>query len=175
VLVDLSFLKSDSLSCGHTRSVGWAIRDLESRSGRGVYDSAPVVSPKNRRRIAWLFENKAYDLPNLERPDCHQSEHSYRSMYGRLKWDEPAQTMTTGFGSMGQGRYVHPSRRRTITPHEAARIQTFLDHFDFGETRRTELARLVGNAVPPLVNVVLGEHVIPQLVESEFGVQEPAA
>jgi DNA (cytosine-5)-methyltransferase 1 len=77
-------------------------------------------------------------------------------MYGRLHWDRPAQTVTTGFGSMGQGRYVHPSRRRTITPHEAARLQTFPDWFDFGQSSRGQLADMIGNAVPPLVMVALG-------------------
>ena len=87
-------------------------------------------------------------------------------MYGRLRWGRPAQTLTTGFGSMGQGRYVHPSRRRTLTPHEAARIQTFPDGiFDFGGARRTALARMIGNAVPPLLNIALGLELIPKLVD----------
>ena len=77
-------------------------------------------------------------------------------MYGRIKPDEPAQTITTGFGSMGQGRFVHPTRERLITPHEAARIQGFPDFFSFarrdGEAiTRTALQRVIGNAVPPPV------------------------
>ena len=85
-------------------------------------------------------------------------------MYGRLRWDEAAQTITTGFGSIGQGRYVHPARRRTITPHEAARLQTFPDWYDFGKgTTRAALATMIGNAVPPLLMVALGLEVIPRL------------
>jgi DNA (cytosine-5)-methyltransferase 1 len=161
---DLSFLEQPVRSCSHVRSIGWAIRDLETHVDGTSFDSSAAVSPDNRRRIAWLFDNKEYDLPNHERPVCHHSKHSYGSMYGRLRWSEPAQTLTTGFGSMGQGRYVHPSRRRTLTPHEAARIQTFPDYFDFGATLRTPLARMIGNAVPPLLNIVLGESLIAQLV-----------
>ena len=72
--------------------------------------------------------------------------------------------MTTGFGSMGQGRYVHPRRPRTLTPHEAARLQTFPDWFDFGaETPRGVLAKVIGNAVPPLLMVELGGRLIPYL------------
>jgi DNA (cytosine-5)-methyltransferase 1 len=100
--------------------------------------------------MAWLIEHDEHDLPNALRPPCHQSEHSYRSMYGRLRWDQPAQTVTTGFGSMGQGRFVHPATARTITAHEAARLQTIPDFFDFSLARtRGSLARLIGNAVPP--------------------------
>ena len=44
-----------------------------------------------------------------ERPDCHRlKEHDYRSVYGRLRADQPAPTITTGFGSPGQGRFTHP-------------------------------------------------------------------
>ena len=78
-------------------------------------------------------------------------------MYGRLHWEKTAQTLTTGFGSMGQGRYVHPLRRRTITPHEAARIQMIPDFFDFSKVdSRSALAKLIGNVVPPALGIALG-------------------
>jgi DNA (cytosine-5)-methyltransferase 1 len=70
-------------------------------------------------------------------------------MYGRLHWDRPAQTITSGYGSMGQGRYVHPRERRTLTPHEAARLQMIPDFFDFSDARsRGAWARMIGNAAP---------------------------
>ena len=111
----------------------------------------------NRKRVAYLFEKNKYNLPNEYRPNCHKNNtHSYISMYGRLKWDEPAQTITSGFGSMGQGRFVHPSRKRVITPHEAARIQGFSDDFKFScVDKRTKLHQMIGNAVPPPVAFML--------------------
>ena len=66
-----------------------------------------------------------------------------------MYWDRPAQTITRGFGSTGQGRYVHPKLPRTILPHEAARLQFFPDFFSFGQSSRGELQYLIGNAVPP--------------------------
>jgi len=69
-------------------------------------------------------------------------------MYGRLHYDEPAQTITSGFGSPGQGRYIHPTCGRTILPHEAARLQFFPDSFDFSTVQlRTALANHDRNAV----------------------------
>jgi DNA (cytosine-5)-methyltransferase 1 len=149
------------------RTVGWAIRDLLGEGRGSSYDSAGRVSTRNARRIAFLFDRKRYNLPNRQRPKCHRDGgHSSVSMYGRLRWDTPAQTITTGFGSMGQGRYVHPARRRTITPHEAARLQTFPDSFDFGEvTSRKKLATMIGNAVPPLLMVALGAEILGGLAE----------
>lgn len=138
------------------RTVSWALKDLENTSKEGLFDSPSISSEENKRRIRHLFENNLYNLPNEERPECHRNgEHSYKSMYGRLKWDKPAQTITTGFGSPGQGRYIHPSRKRTITPHEAARLQFFPDFFDFSSVKkRGTLARLIGNAAPMKLSYV---------------------
>jgi len=129
---------------------------------------ASVPSEENRRRIAYLFEHGRYNLPNALRPECHRDfEHTYNSMYGRLRWNRPAQTITSGYGSMGQGRYVHPGRRRTLTPHEAARLQTIPDWFDFAAAQtRTTLARMIGNAVPPLVALDIGRLLLPLFVST---------
>ena len=133
------------------RSVAWAFQDLESAPETGRLVDEPARSaPATRQRIDYLFEHGDFDLPDRQRPACHASGgHSYKAIYGRLAWDRPSQTITTGFYSMCMGRYVHPSRRRTITAHEAARLQYIPDWFSFdGVTRRTALARMIGNAVP---------------------------
>lgn len=150
------------------RTVRWAIEDLLNVDSQAVFDTPSKKSSANAERMAFLFERGQYNLPNERRPDCHKDrDHSYVSVYGRLRWDRPAQTITTGFGSMGQGRYVHPQRRRTITPHEAARLQTFPDWFDFGATtRRGVLAKTIGNAVPPLAMVEIGRRVIAGLAQA---------
>ena len=151
--------------CEHVpRSVRWAIGDLEDAVKASTFDSASTPYPVNQSRIDWLFENDETDLPNELRPPCHRSDHSYTAMYGRMDWELPAQTVTTGFNCMGQGRYVHPSRRRVITPHEAARLQTLPDfvNFDAVPTRK-HLAKLIGNSVPPLLSYAIGKLVIPRL------------
>jgi DNA (cytosine-5)-methyltransferase 1 len=145
------------------RDVRWAIGDLASTSGTGTFDSASNPNDKNRERMKWLLTNDKFDLPNDLRPICHQSDHSYRSMYGRLRWDRPAQTITSGFGSMGQGRFVHPGRARTLTPHEAARLQFLPDFMNFKSVKhRSALAQMIGNVAPPLLTAVLVEMLIKQ-------------
>lgn len=137
------------------RSVRWAIEDLVDVD-RGPLDQASTRSAANIERMNHLFDNDEHDLPDRLRPPCHRDKpHSYNAVYGRLHWDEPAPTITTGFTSMGQGRYVHPSRRRTLTPHEAARLQGFPDWFDWGDSRRTVLSTMIGNAVPPALMYTL--------------------
>lgn len=139
------------------RTIGWAISDLLGAENGTLLNSASQPSDVNRKRIEWLFKQEEYDLPARLRPDCHRlKNHSYVSMYGRLRWDEPAQTITSGFGSMGQGRFVHPKRPRTLTPHEAARLQFLPDYLKLSEApNRTALATMVGNAAPPALTIAL--------------------
>jgi DNA (cytosine-5)-methyltransferase 1 len=142
----------DNLSTSTTKTVDleWAIGDLVKTSSDGLFDRASTPSSDNVKRMKYLLEKDEHDLPNHLRPKCHQGDHSYKSMYGRLRWNQPAQTITSGFGSIGQGRYMHPNLPRALTPHEAARIQGFPDYFDFGNaTTRSALATMIGNAVPP--------------------------
>lgn len=149
----------DTGRCEHERSSAWALRDLLNVTGRNAFDEAASMSRDNRRRARWLFRNNRYDLPNWLRPPCHRDGHSYPSSYGRMHWREPAPTITSGYGSMGQGRYLHALRPRTITPHEAARLQTFPDWFSFGNASRSHIAAMIGNAVPPLFAAALAEHI----------------
>jgi len=135
------------------RDVAWAFQDLETltESRRtDLVDAVAQSAPATRQRIDYLFDNELSDLPDSERPACHaDGGHSYKAIYGRLAWEKPSQTITTGFYSMCMGRYVHPSRRRTITAHEAARLQYIPDWFSFARVRqRTALAQMIGNAVP---------------------------
>ncbi|MGQ0467106.1 MAG: DNA cytosine methyltransferase [Sporichthyaceae bacterium] len=132
------------------RDLRWAIGDLVGKAGSGgAFDQPAVSAPTTRARIDYLFEHGLHDLPDSQRPPCHaDGTHSYRSIYGRLAWDRPAQTLTRGFYSMCMGRYVHPVERRTITAHEAARLQYFPDWFDFSGVSRSQLAVMIGNAAP---------------------------
>lgn len=138
------------------RDVKWAIGDLENKDALNLSDTPSTPSKDNKARIDYLFDNNIDDLPDSKRPPCHQhGNHSYKSVYGRLKWSEPSQTITSGFYSMCMGRYVHPSKRRTLTAHEAARLQFFPDYFSFEAAgSRTAIAKIIGNAVPPKLSYV---------------------
>jgi DNA (cytosine-5)-methyltransferase 1 len=125
----------------------------QARPGECAFiDEQPRYSPSTQKRIAYLFERGVFDLPDRRRPICHQGDHRYKSMYGRLRPDRPAQTITSGFACMGQGRFVHPRERRTLTAREAARLQGLPDfHLFKGIRSRDALRRMIGNAVVPRV------------------------
>ena len=162
------------------RPVMWGIFDLMAVEGTTTFDTPAKHQIQNRERIAWLFgegwdkweveelntsgdpqKPEAYNLPNHRRPKCHQNGHNYPAVYGRMSPSLPSPTITTGFGSTGQGRFVHPHKQRSLTPHEAARLQGFPDFFDFStETGRVSLQTLIGNAVPP----PMAEHIVLNLL-----------
>lgn len=140
----------EEYTVGQERTVEWAISDLEDIVPSTLIDTPSVPSKVNQQRIHYLFEHDVYDLPDEERPPCHRNKkHSYNSIYGRLRPDKPSQTITRGFYNNCMGRYVHPTQERTLTAHEAARLQFFPDYFDFSSvSSRTALGVIVGNAVP---------------------------
>jgi DNA (cytosine-5)-methyltransferase 1 len=143
------------------RTLRWAIGDLAGLNATTPFDRPSLLSRENRKRADYLLRTGRFDLPNSRRPRCQRDLHKYKSMYGRLSWVRPAQTITTGFGSPGQGRYLHPSEARTLTPHEAARIQFFPDWYDFSSlTYQLYLSRAIGNAVPPKLAFVMALHVL---------------
>jgi DNA (cytosine-5)-methyltransferase 1 len=69
-------------------------------------------------------------------------------LFGRLWWDRPAVTIRTEFFKPEKGRYLHPREHRPITHREAARLMGFPDDFVFAGSK-VEVARQIGNAVPP--------------------------
>jgi DNA (cytosine-5)-methyltransferase 1 len=74
--------------------------------------------------------------------------------YGRLCWDEQAPTVTTRFDTPAGGRFIHPVENRTLSPREAARIQSFPDDFVF-YGNKTTVCKMIGNAVPPKISYFL--------------------
>jgi DNA (cytosine-5)-methyltransferase 1 len=145
------------------RSFGWACAGLPEL-GDGPLDTVTALKPITKQRIDYLFDKRLHDLPNDERPTCHrEKKHTYVSVYGRIREMDPAPTITTGFTVMGQGRFVHPRYRRTLTPREGARLQFFPDWFSFGDVgklTRKELVTLIGNAVPPRMAYVLATELL---------------
>jgi DNA (cytosine-5)-methyltransferase 1 len=137
------------------RSVGFAMERMPRRSEDGTFDSSPTMGAANRVRVDALYERGLHDMPFDLRPECHRDGTSYEAVYGRMHEDRPSPTITTGIGTPGQGRFLHPIEPRLITPHEAARIQGFPDDHGFdGSMSRKSLAKWIGDAVPPMLGAI---------------------
>lgn len=82
-------------------------------------------------------------------PDCWiRKKSGGTDLFGRLWWDRPSVTIRTEFFKPEKGRYLHPEQHRPISHREAARLMGFPDDFKFSGTK-IEVARQIGNAVPP--------------------------
>lgn len=87
----------------------------------------------------------------------------YPNIYGRLKWDEPADTITGNCGCVSApGRFIHPRDNRVITVREAARLQSFDDNYRFFGTKRSQYKQ-VGDAVPPLLAKAIASELLRRL------------
>jgi DNA (cytosine-5)-methyltransferase 1 len=91
-------------------------------------------------------------------PQCWRNKPTGTTdVFGRLYWKRPAYTIRTEFYKPEKGRYLHPSEDRPITIREAARCMSFSDDFVFPAGQKwTEVAKQIGNAVPPLLARAIG-------------------
>jgi DNA (cytosine-5)-methyltransferase 1 len=113
-----------------------------------------------------------FDLPDRLLPDCWANKPSGTTdVMGRMHWDRPSLTIRTEFYKPEKGRYLHPQWdpddvtnrvNRVITHQEAALIQTFPESFSWCGSK-TEIARQIGNAVPPRLARALADIVAKRL------------
>jgi len=82
----------------------------------------------------------------------------FSSCYSRLDADQPSTTITVKFQSPSSNKCIHPFQDRTLTPREAARIQSFDDRYLFCGSM-TQIAEQIGNAVPPLLGKAIATEV----------------
>lgn len=126
-----------------------------------------MLSPLNLQRIRASKPGGSWrDWPQELVVDCHKKDSgkSYGSVYGRMKWDEPAPTMTTQFFGFGNGRFGHPEQDRAISLREGAIIQSFPLDYQFVKpnepVRHVTIGRLIGNAVPVKLGEVIGRSIV---------------
>lgn len=98
-------------------------------------------------------------------PRCWIDKKGGTDLFGRLWWDRPAFTIRTEFFKPEKGRYLHPEQHRPITHREAARFQSFPDDFHFSGTK-LEIAKQIGNAVPPKLAEAVADSVQSLLMSS---------
>lgn len=85
-------------------------------------------------------------------------ENIFKDKYYRLEPDKVSKAITSHM-RFDCHMYIHPSQARGLSPREAARIQTFPDHYIF-MGRPNEWYQQIGNAVPVKLAEVLGKEII---------------
>jgi DNA (cytosine-5)-methyltransferase 1 len=99
-------------------------------------------------------ENSAEALRRGVEFEFPYDKSSFKDRYTRQsRWDA-CSTIVAHLSKDGL-MFIHPTQNRSLTPREAARIQSFPDWFEF-PIARTHQFRVIGNAVPPLVSEAVG-------------------
>lgn len=88
--------------------------------------------------------------PDLCPPSWWRGRVELTDVWGRLRWDQPSNTIRTCCNNASKGRYIHPEQDRVISLREAARLQSIPDAFTF-DGYPIDIARQIGNSVPPPV------------------------
>ncbi|MCD6525991.1 MAG: DNA cytosine methyltransferase [Desulfuromonas sp.] len=146
------------------KTVRDAIGDLSLPEGTEIREILPPLDLHFGRNPTELSRKRYRAIPHegmnrfdLQRiapeltPDCWiRKKSGGTDLFGRLWWDRPSVTIRTEFFKPEKGRYLHPEQHRPITHREAARFQSFPDSFNFLGSK-IEIAKQIGNAVPPLL------------------------
>lgn len=112
------------------------------------------------------------DLPDELQLACHRDHNGHYDVYGRMSWDKPAPTITSGCTNVTRGRFAHPSQDRAITLREAMLLQTFPETATLHGTGEG-MAQQIGNAVPSLLAERIGDAVLA--AAESMGAGEAAA
>ena len=119
------------------------------------------LSPLNHKRIRYTpkdgGDRQSWPIELI--PKCYKEHNGHTDVYGRMYWDKPSPTITTRFNSYSNGRYGHPEQNRAISLREGATLQSFPSDYEFISSNQAAIARMIGNAVPPLLAKAIGESI----------------
>jgi len=122
--------------------------------------SAASLDDINLRRIQSTSHNGGgrSDWENSDlQVNCYTRHNGHTDVYGRMYWNKPSPTITTKFNSLSNGRYGHPEQDRAISLREGATLQSFPEDYVFHSNSQGKIAKMIGNAVPPLLAKAIGE------------------
>jgi DNA (cytosine-5)-methyltransferase 1 len=124
-----------------------------------------------------------FDLPDHLLSRCwREKKTGTTDVMGRMRWDSPSLTIRTEFFKPEKGQYLHPQWEpgpnghrvdRPITHLEAARLQSFPSDFLWCGTK-IQVAKQIGNAVPPMLAEAIAHHLKPYLNGSTATKPKPA-
>jgi len=116
---------------------------LLGRHNEKVMERIAAVPHDGGSREAWGED---------EQLDCHKRLRGFRDVYGRMKWDKVAPTITRYCVNPSKGRFLHPTQDREISLFEASLLQSFPRSYKFPVSLgRGPIASMIGEALPPLM------------------------
>jgi len=143
----------------------------------GNYSKFPPIESGTKDESSYMHTAASLDIINLKRiqsaphngggrldwkdkellVECYNHHDGHTDVYGRMFWEKPAPTITTRFISLSNGRYGHPEQDRAISLREGATLQSFPKDYIFYSESQGMIAKMIGNAVPPLLAKAIAE------------------
>lgn len=115
----------------------------------------------------WNMEKRRLHYDDLpERLKSHKGRNSFVDRFKVVAGDLSASHTVVAHISKDGHHYIHPDieQNRSLTPREAARIQSFPDDYYFenvsGRPARTTAFKQIGNAVPVLLAQIIAEKLL---------------
>lgn len=148
------------------------LRDAGLLAGDGCV-SWHQARPHNQRDLQifskvvskWNHDRERLSYPDLpSRLKTHKNQHSFVDRFKVVAGDLPASHTIVAHIAKDGNYYIHPdgTQNRSLTPREAARIQTFPDDYHFesltGKPSRSAAFKQIGNAVPVVLAERLADH-----------------
>ncbi|WP_319469981.1 DNA cytosine methyltransferase [uncultured Pseudodesulfovibrio sp.] len=137
--------------------------------------SAPRLGQINLDRMAHIpqggsWRDIPFDLLPAGMKRAKRSDHTKR--YGRLSMNGLASTILTKC-DVHWGAFIHPEQNRALTVREAARLQSFPDHYHFAGPK-TEQYVQVGNAVPPMLARAIAQEILITIENNDINAVQVA-
>ena len=150
---------------------------LEYSRSNNLSDYQKMMREKNGRKArnnlvtqnsALVLERYKYvppggnwvDIPNRLMYNYRNLRNCHRWIYHRLKWDDSS----IAISNFRKNMLIHPEQDRGLSVREAARLQSFPDHYVFYGPLGSQQQQ-VANAVPPLLAQQIGSNVIQNIRE----------
>lgn len=132
-------------------------KKMRLRSKKVCNHIGSIPIEKTRRMISFVPEGKNYTVL----PEEYQGIYKYHEALTRYHSKKPSLTINTGHRS-----HFHYKWNRIPTVRESARLQSFPDDFIF-YGNKSEQYRQVGNAVPPMLGLVVAKALRSYLTDGD--------
>lgn len=122
----------------------------ESKHKRPLHRIRQKFTGKVLERIKTVNQSR-YDLPEHLILDCHKRyPNGFRDVYGRMRFNEVAPTITRSSHNPSKGRFIHPHEDRGMTIFEIMLLQGFPRSYKLPNGIGIgKLSSLLGEAFPP--------------------------
>ncbi|MCQ2455645.1 MAG: DNA cytosine methyltransferase [Clostridia bacterium] len=160
-LEDLPTLKSGEEATEYTKDADNEFLSFVRNSGNVLSEHK---APNNGAHLIKIMETLKDGQCKDDLPEDIRPKSGYGNTYAKLWWEKPSTTITRNFACPSSSRCIHPRDSRALSIREGARLQSFPDDYVFfGSDGMKRLE--IGNAVPPLLSIVIAKQMAEALKE----------